>query len=81
MGWSARGESESGGALGRNLCIFSGGAGMDNEEEKEAEEAVRKEADRKMRAKRLEEKIDRNLEDSFPASDPPEWVLGVDRSA
>jgi hypothetical protein len=54
---------------------------MDNEEEKEAEEAVRKEADRKMRAKRLEEKIDRNLEDSFPASDPPEWVLGVDRSA
>ena len=24
-------------------------------------------------------KIDRNLEDSFPASDPPEWVLGVER--
>jgi hypothetical protein len=27
----------------------------------------------------MERKIDRNLEDSFPASDPPEWVLGVER--
>ena len=46
----------------------------DNAEQDEKEAAV--EADKEM----LEQKIDRNLKDSFPASDPPEWVLGVERT-
>ena len=49
---------------------------MDNDDEKrDGKEAVHQASE-----ETLEQRIDRNLKDSFPASDPPEWVLGVERS-
>ena len=35
-------------------------------------------ADQDQTSEMSEREIDKNIEDSFPASDPPSWTLGTD---
>jgi hypothetical protein len=44
----------------------------------ESDETSSKRSDIAQRDDDVERKIDLNLEDSFPASDPPAWTLGVE---
>jgi len=45
---------------------------------KESDEATQPSEEASAAAGMSEEEIDANLEDSFPASDPPAWTLGSD---
>ena len=48
---------------------------------KESDETTQPSEEASAAAGMSEEEIDANLEDSFPASDPPAWTLGTDHHA